>query len=427
MSIVVNEKRLVMVERAFVFFGIFIAFGISLEVDSVLCLSYYILPVLFLGFVEGNPAWRKFLLGFITIFFLVSYELMDDEFMSAGGGLVLLIGTIDSVVVCVVLILMVVYFARTNYFVFDLAGTVSKQAEERLVKAKNIHEKLQIQQVNYLVAQERDSRAVELHRKRRSVLSARQEELEQFAYAASHDLKEPVRTIKSFIQIVRKRLPKELEAELDLGEYFELVATNSGAMDRLLESLLDYSRAIGLSIRPEPLHLGLRLQKILEQHSGVTTQLTADSGQVVFVDPIVLEKVIEIIVSNAKKFSTEGLDPVLHIEVLENVELNYTKAETYNESDQRRNNEAGDPQSCIQLQFSDNGIGISEEYHQRVFQLFQRLHKREEYVGAGIGLTLARRLLEKSNGSIWIETAQDGGTCVCVELPSYPLDLPILQ
>ncbi|MFK8056427.1 MAG: ATP-binding protein [Saprospiraceae bacterium] len=401
LSFVTNEEHVEVMERALVVAVTIVVLAISFQENVVLCITFYVPTVLFLGFVERNSYWRKGLLLFVGICFVISYMQMPDDFLQDVNTRVIFIGFLDMSIMCVLIAVVIHYFSQLNYAAYSMAQNASNEAAARLLEAKNTNQRLQVQQGVYLSAQQRDTEAVELHRKQRSVLSARKEELEQFAYAASHDLKEPVRTIKSFIHVVRKRLPEGLEKELNLEEYFELVSVNTASMHMLLESLLSYSRTLGITLKPESVSVNRVIEKTLAKESEITFQIDSKEELNAHVDIGAFEKTIKIVASNAKKFVVKGERPMMNIEILE--------SETANGQH--------DPPGVL-LRFSDNGIGIPAEYHQRVFKLFQRLHKREEYNGAGIGLTLARRLLEKSNGSIWIESVEGGGTCVCIKLPS---------
>ena len=421
LSIFATKKHVRKVERALVLLGSIVVLGISLGDKVVLCITFYVPLLVFLGFIEKDPIWRKSLLLFIGICFLTSYFLMSDDFINQLDKSVILIGAIDICIICIIVAITIRFFVGLNYFAYNLAKDADREATAHLLEAIETKDRLQAQQEIYMIAKQSDTEAVKLHRKRRSVLSARKEELEQFAYAASHDLKEPVRTIKSFIQVVRKRLPKGLEKKLNIDVYFDLVSISTSAMHKLLEGLLEYSRSSRLSLVPKSINVEEELNLILAKHSDLTFHLNVPLHVRTYVDPEAFKKIVEEIISNAQKFKSPSAEPVLNIEVLAkaphlNVDANAPQVA-----------EIGKQDEAIQIRFSDNGIGIAVEYQHQVFQLFQRLHKREEYDGAGIGLTLARMLSEKSNGSIWIESVQEGGTCVCIELPNYPSGLSTVE
>jgi PAS domain S-box-containing protein len=213
-------------------------------------------------------------------------------------------------------------------------------------------------------------------------------ELQQFAYVASHDLQEPLRTVTSYMQLIEKRYKDKLDAE---GEEFIQYAVDGAArMQLLIKDLLTYSR-VGTQTMPfEEVDCKTVLQTTLDnlhrsiQENNATIKFDT-SLPVINADPMQIGLVFQNLISNAIKFR-KAEAPVVRIAVDED--------ETH-------------WRFCIK----DNGIGIEKEYSDRVFVIFQRLHTRQKYPGSGIGLSVCKKIVERHGGKIWLEpNVQEPGT-----------------
>jgi len=210
-------------------------------------------------------------------------------------------------------------------------------------------------------------------------------ELEAFAYAASHDLSEPLRMVTSYLRVLQRRHGDELD-----DEGTQLVGHAVGGMDRmraLIDALLDFSRAgrTPLSLRDVDIRavvevtlLGLQA-RIEETHGHV------DLGALphVHADPVQLGRVFQNLIANGLKFSRPDVDPSVTV-----------RAE--------RNG------SGWRFDVTDNGIGIDPAQGEKIFQMFHRLHTRDQYEGTGLGLALCERVIKRHGGRIWVEAAPDG-------------------
>jgi light-regulated signal transduction histidine kinase (bacteriophytochrome) len=217
--------------------------------------------------------------------------------------------------------------------------------------------------------------------------------LKEFAYAASHDLSEPLRTIASFVQLLADRYRGRLDSDAD--EYIGFVVDGAERMQGLIDSMLAYSR-LGM----QPLDLEAvdcnRVLARVEQDLGASI---AEAGAVVEVgelptvtaDPVQLESLFANLVSNAVKF--RGTEPP-------RVRVSAVK-------DGR----------AWQFSVVDNGIGIEPQHAERVFDVFQRLHARNEYAGTGIGLSICKRVVQRHGGRIWVERAEGGGSAFRFTVP----------
>ncbi|MDD1674978.1 MAG: PAS domain S-box protein, partial [Methanomicrobiales archaeon] len=208
------------------------------------------------------------------------------------------------------------------------------------------------------------------------------QDLEQFAYVASHDLQEPLRNVTLFSQLFMKKYGETLTKEG--REYLDFVIEGSSRMSRLIYDLLDYSRvttrgepfvAVDMNdaVRDACTNLQTRIQE-----SGAS--ITFDALPVVRADALQIRQVLQNLIDNALKYHSEA-PPRVSIAA------------------ERRENE-------WVFSVRDNGIGIAPEYHERIFQLFKRLHTREKYSGTGIGLSLVKKIIDRHGGRIWVESEE---------------------
>jgi len=219
-------------------------------------------------------------------------------------------------------------------------------------------------------------------------------ELEQFAYVASHDLQEPLRTVTSFIQLLKQRYEGRLDSDAD--EFIGFVVDGVGRMRQLINDLLTYSRVQTRGGEFAPTDSGAVMeQTLVDLKAGIV-----DSGAVVTCDPLPtvladvaqLRQLFQNLVGNAIKFRGQQ-PPRVHV------------------SAEPRGDE-------WVFSVRDNGIGIASQYNERIFQIFQRLHTRSEYKGTGIGLAVCRRIVERHGGRIWVESEPGKGSSFFFTLPN---------
>ncbi|WP_085096456.1 sensor histidine kinase [Mycobacterium paraense] len=225
-------------------------------------------------------------------------------------------------------------------------------------------------------------------------------ELEQFAYVASHDLQEPLRKVASFCQLLEKRYGDQLDGR---GiEYIGFAVDGAKRMQVLINDLLTFSRVGRLGTSETDVALDAALE------AGVTNLATAieeaDAEIVrppqplphVIGDPTLLTMLWQNLIGNAIKFRHKDRRPRVVIDC------------------ERRAGEHGEEWL---LSVSDNGIGIAEEFTEKVFVIFQRLHGREVYSGTGVGLALCKKIVEHHGGAIWVDTSYTDGTRFQFTLP----------
>jgi len=226
-------------------------------------------------------------------------------------------------------------------------------------------------------------------------------ELEQFAYVASHDLREPLRMISSYVTLLERRYRDKLDS--DAHEFIAFAKDGAERMDRLILDLLEYSR-IGRLVRPmETVHLGEAIHQaignlavsIADTNARVTL---ADPLPDVVGDPVELMRLFQNLIGNAIKYHRAAHPPEIAV------------------SAQRYGNE-------WHIAVADNGIGIAASDFDRIFGIFQRLHARGEYEGTGIGLAICRKIVQRHGGRIWVLSEPDQGSTFMVALPVIPATL----
>ena len=217
-------------------------------------------------------------------------------------------------------------------------------------------------------------------------LARSNEELEQFAYVASHDLQEPLRMVASYVGLLERRYRGKLDADAD--DFIEFAVDGARRMQGLLNGLLDLSRVgtRGRELEPTESEAALRDSLINLEQAIVDAgaEVSHEPLPAVLGDRIQLTQLFQNLVSNAVKFNTSDKPRV---------------AVTA-----RR---AG---SMWEIAVADNGIGIDPAHFDRIFQVFQRLHTRDTYEGTGIGLSVCRKIVERHGGTIRPESAEGQGT-----------------
>ncbi|KUH66124.1 histidine kinase [Mycolicibacterium novocastrense] len=218
-------------------------------------------------------------------------------------------------------------------------------------------------------------------------------ELEQFAYVASHDLQEPLRKVASFCQLIEKRYGDKLD---ERGvEYIRFAVDGAKRMQVLINDLLTFSRVGRLSATETDVDLDAVLTDAIDnlaasiEESGAEVVRTGEPLPTVKGDPTLLTMLWQNLIGNAVKFRRPDAAPRIVIDCAVG---------------------EGTREGAWLFTVTDNGIGIPEEFAEKVFVIFQRLHGREVYTGTGIGLALCKKIVEHHGGNIWIDTGHAEGT-----------------
>jgi signal transduction histidine kinase len=265
-----------------------------------------------------------------------------------------------------------------------LAGAVEEMRRKIVADLREVRTARQlIEEAN----QQLEQQAEELTRSNR--------DLEQFAYVASHDLQEPLRKVASFCQLLQRRYAGQLDDRAD--QYIAFAVDGAQRMQRLINDLLAFSRIGRLTNGFADIDLDAVVRAAVDQSEA---DLAATGGLVEWRDlPVVrgeeplLASLFGNMISNSIKFRRPDVPPRIVISARPD----------------------GDQ---WEITFQDNGIGIEAEFAEKIFVIFQRLHAKEVYPGTGIGLAIAKKIVEYHGGQIWLDTATTGGTTIRFTLPA---------
>ena len=231
-------------------------------------------------------------------------------------------------------------------------------------------------------------------------LARSNDDLQQFAYVASHDLQEPLRSIVSFVQLLERRYRGRFDNDAD--EMIGYIVEGGQRMQDLINDLLAFSRVStrGRPFEPVPLDEAVRdavrdLRCAIDESGtevryGELPTVWGDRGQIV--------QVFENLVANAIKFRRPEMPPRIVLSAIRD-------------------------RTMCHLMVADNGIGIEAEYYDRIFVIFQRLHTRDVYPGSGIGLSIVKKIVERHGGTVWVESVPGEGSTFHLTLPMVPRDV----
>ena len=288
----------------------------------------------------------------------------------------------------------------------DSSGTVIKWVGTMT----DIHAQKKLNEVLEQKVEER----TQLLLKANEELEARNYELQQFASVASHDLKEPLRKIQVFSKIVQDSLP---EGNQKLDDYLQRIVKSSERMSVLINDLLDYSRLSSESLY-KTTDLNRVVREILSDLEILIQEKNAkiEIGELPVIEAIrgQIRQLLQNIISNALKFSKPGVVPQIKITSTFLIEKKIDAAES----------ETGD---YCKIEITDNGIGFNETYIEKIFTIFQRLNPKEAYEGTGIGLAIAKKIVDKHNGILTAKSKENEGSTFIIVLPLKQIDRALTQ
>lgn len=218
-------------------------------------------------------------------------------------------------------------------------------------------------------------------------LKATNKELENFASVASHDLKEPLRMIRSFMELLQKRYADDLDE--NARQYIHFAVDGSKRMTNLINDLLEFSRVGRIYTEFEEINMQDLLDEIVLHYKPQIEESGAEINigemPVIEAEPTSMKLIFQNLISNAIKYQKEGASPKIDIQ-------------------------SSETESDWKFSISDNGIGIPDEYKEQVFQLFKRLHSVDEFPGSGMGLATCKKIIEQHGGTIWVESEPGEGS-----------------
>lgn len=254
---------------------------------------------------------------------------------------------------------------------------------------------------------EQELRELQMHleervRERTRELESRNDDLSQFAFAASHDLREPLRMMAVYSELLYKEYGEALD--FNAKTYLEQVAGGATRMTRLLDDLLAYTKLIRVNADLDDISqtavkdvLGLVLQDLNQQILLSEARITWDELPVLRVSETHVRQLLQNLISNAIKYRSKA-KPRIHIS-------SYQQGEEF------------------LISIKDNGIGIGPAYHRHIFGVFKRLHGRE-VPGTGMGLPICQKIVERYGGRIWVESELGHGATFSFRLPGSPARVP---
>ncbi|HET6227647.1 MAG TPA: ATP-binding protein [Bacteroidia bacterium] len=220
---------------------------------------------------------------------------------------------------------------------------------------------------------------------------------QHFAYAASHDLQEPLRMITSYLQIVSSRYKDKIDAEG--AEFIGFALDGSVRMKNLINGLLEFSRLNNIT-DVKKMNTNATLTSVLHglefYIKESNAEIKVDELPELIADQTLISKLFQHLISNAIKFRTDTTPPKIKISVEE-------------------------LDSAYKFSVSDNGIGIQKEYFDKIFVIFQRLHAKNKYPGTGIGLALCKKIVEQHGGTLWVESEPNQGATFYFTIPFKPV------
>jgi len=290
----------------------------------------------------------------------------------------------------------------------DLKGNITPTTEIRIVRGDGTHVTFEGRgrQIPYngnpailvVIRDITDRKNAEMQLKEYAEnLKRSNEDLELFAYIATHDLQEPIRGIVTYAELLLNQCKEERTPNTE--KYLKIIENSGLRMNTLVSDLREYSRVRSQARPPQPVDAGTILSDALDNLQLVIketrTSITHDTLPVVLADAMQITQVFQNIINNAIKFRRAGVVPVIHISVA--------------------------PRDRMwQFAIQDNGIGIPQEYFDKIFVLFERLHGRDAYPGTGLGLALSKRVIERHGGRIWVESEPGKGSTFYFTLPAVP-------
>jgi two-component system, chemotaxis family, CheB/CheR fusion protein len=247
-------------------------------------------------------------------------------------------------------------------------------------------------------------------REANTALKNSNEDLEQFATIASHDLQEPLRKIRTFAAILNQRHQQDIDTEAK--NLLEKIGFSAERMADLIRDVLNFSKVLDASVF-ERTELTVILQNVLRdfdlQIEQKRAEIRYDALPAVHAVPLQMNQLFYNLLANALKFAHKDVPPVIDISWRP---LSPAEVKKFPQLDS--------PLSYGEIIFSDQGIGIDPRFAERIFLIFQRLNTRQRFEGTGIGLALCKRIVSNHHGEIYVQPNEGGGSRFHILLPILP-------
>ena len=293
-------------------------------------------------------------------------------------------------------------WSDTPFIVLTFSGRATRSSHQRALELQSLGNVTLMERPVRPDTAQSSVRSALRARMRQYEIRARQQELiqanadlEQFAHSASHDLREPLRSISIYSEIVKRRYAHLLDE--GAREYLGLIGSSARRMDALLDDLLLYAQASSISENTaEPVSSAMSAQIAIENLAGAIgesgAEITVGEMPAVRMRQSHLAQLFQNLIGNAIKYRDTQKRVEIH---LSSVKLDG---------------------KCI-FSVTDNGIGVPEDYRETIFGIFKRLHSGAEYSGTGMGLAICKRIVERYGGTIWVEPGRGGGAKFSFTVP----------
>ena len=261
-----------------------------------------------------------------------------------------------------------------------------EEVKDVLLKLADANKALELEVIGHLKSKDELKQKVD-------ELKIANNEIQQFTYITSHDLQEPLRTMASYAQLIERRYKGKLDKDAD--EFIEYMVDGAKRMKAMIQGLLEYSHAgteETISEFSTDIAVNNALSSLEFAISECNAEIIIDKLPIINADEGQITRVFLNLVGNALKFHKEGVRPKIHISA-----------------------ERKDDEHIFSV--SDNGIGLEEQYSDKIFEVFKRLHAISEYHGAGIGLAIVKRIIDNHGGRIWVESELGKGSTFYFTIP----------
>lgn len=308
-----------------------------------------------------------------------------------------------------------VYQSAMRVPVQDVLGRIKNEAHQFTQKLQfgNAHKWLQVavfrtdSQVTITLNDVTELKTTERHLKQKiEELEYTNEQLEQFAYVASHDLQEPLRKIQTFSELANSHAQG---SDQDVSNYIEKIAVSSRRVSKLVSDLLDFS-LLKKEVHFQPTDLGKIIRDVCTDYELLIDEKGAKvevEGEMPIVDaePLQMNQLFYNLLGNALKFSKPGVPPVVTIR-------------SVLEREDGAKHPSTDPLFYYHITITDNGLGFDDQYARQIFDIFKRLHDKQSFDGSGIGLAICKKIVLNHKGQIYAESREGVGTTFHVRLPA---------
>ena len=381
-------KKYTLAKQLFIGIGLFattIAVGMS-ELHTNLYYYYAMVFALMLVFFPGKKYLKRILIAnfsCLTLSILISYYGLLPKLSLLNP---LSLGIMNILLLMFVIYVLVFTLMKENHLFEQKTIKLLESLNERNIELNAEKEKVEttaevLIETNASLHQE----VIEREKVERSLRESN-DTLQQFTYVASHDLKEPLRTIGSFSNLLARRLKGELGEREE--EYLDFITDGVTRMSILVDDLLQYAtlnNAVDfekIDLNKTVIVLKHNLGNLLERKNG---SIEVGEMPILYANRSQLNQVFQNLISNGLKFNTSS-SPKIQITCQEQ-------------------------ESHYLFSVQDNGIGIAKEYQEKIWIIFQRLHNRDKFEGSGIGLAIAQKVVANHQGRIWVESEANQGTC----------------